>query len=592
VDINTKSSPLSLVFPFLTWWPEVNKGTVRADLMAGLTGAVIVLPQGVAFAMIAGMPPIYGLYTAMVVPVIAGLFGSSKHLVSGPTTAISLVVFASVSQLATPGSPEFIEKALTITLLAGIFQFVLGLARMGTLINFVSHVVVVGFTAGAALLIMESQLKHLLGLSIPSGQSFIETIKVIVTNVQNTNLTALGVGVFTLLTAIFSKKIFPRLPNLLIALVLGSLLALVLGGEAAGIRLVGEVPGRLPKPSLPDFSFGAISELSQSAFAIALLGLIEAVAIARSIGTKSQQQIDGNQEFIGQGLSNMVGSFFSCYAASGSFTRSGVNYEAGAKTPLAAIFAAVILLVIVLLVAPLLAYLPIAGMAGVIMLVGYNLIDFHFTKTVLKASRRQSTVLIITFLSTLILELEYAVYLGVIFSLIFYLQRTSTPHVATMSPNPERSNRRFIYVERKPLPECPQLKMLRVDGSLFFGSVFHIAAEIRRLTEEEDPGIKNLLILAKSINFVDIAGSEWLVQEAKRWEDKGGGLYVVGLKLVAQDSLVRGGYKKVIGEDHFFLTKEQAIPEIFEKLNKNICATCTRRIFLECAEVPLQLREN
>ncbi len=591
MQIDHKSSVVLHLFPFLKWWPEVNRSTLKADLIAGITGAVIVLPQGVAFAMIAGLPPIYGLYTAMITPVIAALWGSSKHLVSGPTTAISLLVFATVSQLATPGTEDFFSKALTITLLAGIMQFALGAARMGTLINFVSHVVVVGFTAGAALLIIESQFKHILGLSIPPGKSFVEVIEALAANLPHTNPYALAVGLFTFFVALLSKRFFPRIPNMLVALIGGSLLAFALGGESVGLKMVGEVPGRLPKPSLPDLSFSAITELAQSAFAIALLGLIEAVAIARSIGVKSQQQIDGNQEFIGQGLSNIVGSFFSCYAGSGSFTRSGLNYEAGAKTPLAAIFAAAILLIIVLFIAPLIAYLPIAGMAGVIILVGYNLIDFHFTKTVAKASKRQTTVLVITFLSTLLLELEYAVFIGVLFSLIFYLQRTSTPNVATMAPDPDKPGRRFTYLERKALPECPQLKILRIDGSIFFGSVTHISSEIRRLADETAPEARHLLILAKGVNFIDVAGSEWCVQEANRWKAKGGGLYFTGLKLIAQDSLIRGGFKKEIGYDHFFGTKEEALNAIFSKLDPNICAVCTHRIFLECQTLPPPVSE-
>ncbi len=577
---------LSNVFPFLHWWPEVNKQTVKADLFAGLTGAVIVLPQGVAFAMIAGLPPIYGLYTAMITPIIAALFGSSKHLVSGPTTAISLVVFAAVSKMATPGTEDFIAKALTITLLAGIFQFALGLARMGTLINFVSHVVVVGFTAGASLLIMKSQLKHLLGLTIPSGRPFFETLQAVFENIGQTNLWALGIGIFTLAIALLSQRFFPKIPNLLVALTLGSILAFFIGGEKVGLQLVGAVPGRLPSFSLPDFSFQSVSVLSQSAFAIALLGLIEAVAIGRSIGTKTHQQIDGNQEFIGQGLSNMIGSFFSCYAGSGSFTRSGVNYEAGAKTPLAAVFAALLLMILVLLIAPLIAYIPIAAMAGIILLVAYNLIDFHFLKTVMKASKRQTVVMLITFVSTLIVDLEYAVYLGVIFSLIFYLQRTSTPHVATMAPDKEDHSRRFRFIERKPLPECPQLKMLRFDGSIFFGSVFHIASEIRRLSEEEGHHVKHLLILAKGINFIDVAGAEWLVQESERWKENGGGVYFAGLKMIAQDSLIRGGYKAQIGEENFFNTKQEALNVLLDKMDKEVCAACTARIFLECENLP------
>jgi len=579
---------LPRVFPFLTWWPEVNKSTLKADLIAGVTGAVIVLPQGVAFATIAGLPPIYGLYTAMITPIIAALFGSSKHLVSGPTTAISLVVFAAVSQLgATPGTEEFIAKALTITLLAGIFQFLLGLGRMGTLINFVSHVVVVGFTAGAALIIMESQLKHLLGLSIPAGTSFVDTFEAIAANITNTNPYALGVGVFTLLLAILSKKQFPKIPNLLVALVGGSLLAAGLGHffgtEMMALKMVGEVPGRLPKPSVPDLSIASLIQLSQGAFAIALLGLIEAVAIARSIAVKSQQQIDGNQEFIGQGLSNIVGSFFSCYAGSGSFTRSGLNYEAGAKTPLAAVFAAVMLVVVVLLVAPLIAYLPVAAMAGVILMVAYNLIDFHFAKTVARSSKRQTIVMVITFVATLVADLENAVFIGVIFSLVFYLQRASTPNVAVMAPDPADAHRRFIYLERKLLPECPQVKVLRIDGSIFFGSVMHIAAEIRQLVDDEAPDVKNLLVIARGINFIDVAGSEWCVQEARRWKQKGGGLYFAGLKLNAQDTLIRGGFRAEIGEDHFFASKEDALRALVPKLDDEICLNCKLRIFRECA---------
>ncbi|MBK8563419.1 MAG: SulP family inorganic anion transporter [Saprospiraceae bacterium] len=589
--MNLADKVLQRIFPFLEWWPGVNKTTLRADLMAGLTGAVIVLPQGVAFATIAGLPPIYGLYTAMVTPIIAALFGSSRHLVSGPTTAISLVIFAALTQLgAEPGTDEFISKALTITLLAGFFQFILGVGRMGTLINFVSHVVVVGFTAGAALLIIQSQLKHLLGLEIPGGKSFVDTIRVLALNIQHSNPFAVGIGLFTLLLAILSKKLIPKIPNLLIALVGGSLLAFglmqLLGSEVVALKMVGEVKGRLPTPSLPDLSFGSLTQLAQSAFAIALLGLIEAVAIARSIAGKSQQQIDGNQEFIGQGLSNIIGSFFSCYAGSGSFTRSGLNYASGAKTPLAAVFAAVMLAVIVLLVAPLIAYMPVAAMAGVILIVAYNLIDFKFAKTVYRSSRRQSIVMAITFIATLVADLEMAVILGVMFSLIFFLQKASTPNVAVMSPDPNDSNRRFTYLLRKPLPECPQVKFVRIDGSIFFGSVNHVSNEIRELVDEQAPAVHTLVIVAQGINFIDVAGSEWCLQEAKRWKQKGGGLYFTGLKLIAQETMIRGGFREEIGEDHFFVSKELALKAIIPKLRDEICATCTKRIFQECVNKP------
>ncbi|HFA51822.1 MAG TPA: SulP family inorganic anion transporter [Bacteroidetes bacterium] len=579
-----KASLLPRIFPFLNWGREITRNTLKADFIAGLTGAVIVLPQGVAFAMIAGLPPIYGLYTAMVTPIIAALFGSSKHLVSGPTTAISLVIFASIGQLAEPGSPEFIQYALAVTLLTGVIQLALGLGRMGTLINFVSQVVVVGFTAGAAVLIMFSQLKHLLGLYIKSGNSLLKSLGLIADNIGQTNFYALAIGLGTLLVSILLRRFFPKIPNLLVGLILSTIAAYLIGGESVGLRLVGEVPNAIPSFSIPKIDYEHLPELLQSALAIAILGLMSALAIARSVAQKSGQKLDGNQEFIGQGLSNIVGGFFSCYVGAGSFTRSGVNYEAGAKTPLAAIFASILLLVILLFVAPLIAYLPIAGMAGVIMLVGYNLLDQRFMKTVAKTSKRQLAVLLVTFFSTLFLDLEYAVFVGVLTSLLFYLQQTSTPNVATMAPDPEHESRRFTYLKRKPLKECPQLKILRVDGSIFFGSLSHISSEITALTEDTPPETKFLLLQMKGVNFIDVAGCEWLVQEAKKWEEKGGGIYFTGLKKNAQDSLNRGGFKKTIGEDHFFQSKEMAIKTIYEKMDKSVCAACDTRIFIECRE--------
>ena len=392
---------LSSIFPFLLWWPRVNGKSLKADIMAGLTGAVIVLPQGVAFAMIAGLPPIYGLYTAMVTPVIAALFGSSWHLISGPTTAISLVVFATLTSYAEPNTPEFVQLALTLTFLAGVYQFVLGLIRMGTLVNFVSHTVIIGFTAGAAVLIATSQMKHLLGITLPKGGEFLHTWEFVFVQMGETNVYALGIGLATLVAAIAFRYFLPKWPYMLFAMVLGSILSIVIQGESHGVILVGELSAGLPPFAVPDLSGNTIRLLAGDAFAIALLGLIEAVAIARAIAVHTHQRIDGNQEFIGQGLSNLVGSFFSSYAGSGSFTRSGINHQAGAQTPLAAIFAAIFLALILLLVAPYAAYLPIPCMAGIILYVAYKLIDFHHIRDIFRSSRSETAILLVTFLATL-----------------------------------------------------------------------------------------------------------------------------------------------------------------------------------------------
>lgn len=571
---------LSRIFPFLAWWPLVTKQNLRADFLAGLTGAVIVLPQGVAFATIAGLPPVYGLYTAMITPIIAGLFGSSRHLISGPTTAISIVIMSSLSTHATPGSAEFIRLALTMTFFAGVYQFLFGLARLGSLVNFVSHTVVIGFTAGAAILIATSQLKHVLGIKIPAGESFAHVWLDIFKHIGEMNFSVFVVAMVTLIVALVIKKRFPMWPNLLIGMVIGAVLAQLLGGEKSGLHMIGAIPAHLPPFSLPDFSLATLRDIGTNAFAVALLGLIEAVSISRSIASKSHQRIDGNQEFIGQGLSNIVGSFFSSYAGSGSFTRSGINYSAGARTPFSAIFAAILLMLIVLLVAPLMAYLPIAAMGGVIMLVAYNLIDFHHIGKILKISKNETATLLITFFATLFLELEFAIYMGVLSSLLLFLSRTSTPEIVSLTPDPESPKNAMTNIARKPLPQCPQLKIIRIDMSIYFGSINHIQKTLNRIMDSER--IKHILIVSSSINFVDLAGAEMLSQEARRLRAMGGGLYFCNNKESVCDFLKKADFIEDIGVENFFPNKKEAIAAIYDKLDASVCERCTTRVFFEC----------
>ncbi len=578
----TNQSILAVLFPFLRWFRLVSKDSLKADFLAGLTGAVIVLPQGVAFATIAGLPPEYGLYTAMVTPIIAALFGSSYHLVSGPTTAISIVVFSAISHHAEPGTSEFIYQALTLTFLAGVYQLAFGLARLGALVNFVSHTVVIGFTAGAAILIATSQMKHIMGVFIPKGESFLHTWYDIYVAAGDINFYLVVIALSTLASAMLSKRLFPRVPNLLVGMVVGSLLALFLGKYTDTIQLVGEIPANLPPLSSPVFTFQTIKMLAPEAFAVALLGLIEAVSISRAVATKSNQRIDANQEFIGQGLSNIFGSFFSSYAGSGSFTRSGLNYEAGARTPLSAIFAAALLMGIVLLVAPLTAYLPIAAMGGIILLVAYNLIDFHHIKDVLKMSKSESVILLTTFFATLFLELEFAIYLGVLISLLFFLAKTSTPHIPTLSIDGDDSSsrRKFVPIDEKPLKQCPQLKIIRIDMSVYFGSINHIQNRISSIVESER--INHILIVGTGINFIDMAGAEALVSENNRLKEVNGGIYFVGLKPSVYEFAAKVNFVRNIGNDHFFDRKTVAIREIKKKLDASVCKECNALIFNEC----------
>jgi SulP family sulfate permease len=573
---------LNHIFPFLNWIHLVTWSTLKSDMLAGITGAVIVLPQGVAFATIAGLPPEYGLYTAMVTPVVAALFGSSMHLISGPTTAISIVVFSAVSQYAEPGTDQFISMVLTITFLAGVYQFVFGLVRMGVLVNFVSHTVVVGFTAGAAILIVTSQVKHVLGVEIPRGESFVHTWMDIWFLRGDVNYYVLIVGGVTLLSALLIKRFAPKVPPLLSSMIIGSMVAIALKGDQNGIALVGEIPARWPSFTSPDYSLSSIKLLAPQAFAIALLGLIEAVSISRSIATKSNQRIDANQEFIGQGLSNIVGSFLSSYAGSGSFTRSGVNYASGAKTPVSALFSALFLIIIVVLIAPWTAYLPVAAMGGVILVVAYNLIDMNAIRHVLKASKSETSVLLTTFFATLFLELEFAIYLGVLLSLVLFLARTSTPDIVSLAPDIDIDNNKNILVDVrvKPLNQCPQVKIIRIDMSVYFGSLNHIQNRISRIIENEK--CYHILILGSGINFIDLSGSEMLASEAERLKKLGGGLYFSSIKPSVYDFIGRSDFITKLGNDHFFDQKKGAIKAIYKNVDKDICANCKAQVFQEC----------
>ncbi|MGZ5152467.1 MAG: SulP family inorganic anion transporter [Burkholderiales bacterium] len=571
---------LTRLLPFLRWWPRVNRVTVRSDAIAGAIGAVVVLPQGVAFATIAGMPPEYGLYAAIVPAIVAALFGSSWHLVSGPTTAISIVIYSTMSTLAEPGTQAYVELVLLATFLTGVFQLAMGVGRLGVLVNFISHTVVIGFTAGAGLLIAASQIQHFFGIPMERGMSFAEAIQACVTRIETANWHITAVGVVTLLVGILVRLRYPKFPYMIAAMIAGSLFALgidFIGTHA--IPTVTALPAALPQFSSPPFSLEALRKTASIAVAITMLGLTEAASIGRALALRSEQRIDGNQEFIGQGLANIAGSFFSAYASSGSFNRSGLNYEAGAKTPLASVFAALILMVILLVVAPLARYLPIPAMAGILFLVAWGLIDYRAMRTIIRTSRSETAVLAVTLVATLTAQLEFAIYVGVLLSLMLYLSRTSRPSIVDVKPDPGEHS--YLFTTRSGLPDCPQLKIVRINGAIFFGAVDHVQGVLQRI-DADNPLQKHLLIDATGIHFVDVAGAEMLAQEAKRRRRLGGGLYLYRVNDDVMKLLTRGGYLDDIGKDNIFPARSRAVGFIYPNLDVETCRTCPRQIFREC----------
>ena len=559
--------------PFLSWAKQTTAATARQDAVAGLTGAILVLPQGVAYALIAGLPPEYGLYAAIVPAIVAALFGSSWHLISGPTAALSIVVFTTISPLAQVGSAAYISLVLTLTLMAGLFQLMLSLARMGSLVNFVSHSVVVGFTSGAAVVIATSQIKNALGLELQSSGNFILNWMAVADNILATHLPSLVIAALTLSTLIIIKRWRKKWPNMLIAMVVGSLatqgLQLTTWLDASQIALVGQIPSQLPPLSAPLMTWDLLRQLAPGAMALGLLGLVEAVSIARSVATRSGQRIHGNQEFIGQALSNILGSFSSSYATSGSFTRTGVNYEAGATSPLAALFAAIFLALIVLLFAPLAAYITLPSMAAILLIVAWSLIDWHHIKLIYRAGKNEAMVFNITFAATLLLPMEFAIYLGVLLSLVLYLRRTSKPNITALASS--SGAKKLVGAERSGLPECEAIKIIRIDGALFFGAVDYVQTALMAIPQ------KHVLIVASGINFIDLAGTELLANEARRLAAIGGGLYLCNLNGRVIKPIIRNGQLNTIGKRHIFATKAQALSAIDTKLRDHSCSGCENR---------------
>ncbi|MFT5929970.1 MAG: SulP family sulfate permease [Oceanospirillaceae bacterium] len=561
------------LLPFLSWAKTTTKASAQQDAMAGLTGAIIVLPQGVAYALIAGLPPEYGLYAAIVPAIVAALFGSSWHLISGPTAALSIVVFTTISPLAQAGTTTYISLVLSLTLMAGLFQLMLSLARLGSLVNFVSHSVVVGFTSGAAVVIATSQIKNALGLDLESSGNFILNWVAVVDNILATHLPSLVIATLTLCTLIIIKRWRKKWPNMLIAMVVGSIATQVLlltsWTDANQIALVGAIPSQLPPLSTPLMTWELIRQLAPGAMALGLLGLVEAVSIARSVATRSGQRIHGNQEFVGQALANILGSFSSSYATSGSFTRTGVNYEAGATSPLAALFAALFLALIVLLFAPLAAYITLPSMAAILLMVAWNLIDWHHIKIIYRAGKNEAMVFNVTFTATLLLPMEFAIYLGVLLSLVLYLRRTSKPNIIALASS--KGAKKLVPAQRSGLPECEAVKIIRIDGSLFFGAVDYVQTALMAISH------KHVLIVASGINFIDLAGTELLANEAKRLAAIGGGLYLCNLNGRVIKPIIRNGHLNTIGKRHIFATKALALSAIDAKLSDHSCAGCENR---------------
>ncbi|MDP4570970.1 SulP family inorganic anion transporter [Pseudomonas sp. LPH60] len=501
------------LLPFLGWLPQQTRASVGRDLLVGLSGAILALPQSIAYALIAGLPPEYGLYAAIVPVLIACLWGSSWHLICGPTAAISIVLYASVSPLAVPASEDYITLILLLTLLAGVFQWLLGLLRFGALVNFVSHSVVLGFTLGAAVVIALGQLPNLLGLDLPNQATALNSLSLLLEHLDAVDKPSLLLGLGTLIVGLGLKLLAPRWPSLLLSLVLSALVVWLLPGVFGHVKLVSAFVGRLPPLSPLPLDLDLVLRLLPSAVAVGMLGLVTSLSIARSLSARSEQLLDANQEVHAQGLSNMVGAFFSGYLSSGSFTRSGLSYEAGARSPLAGVFSALWVALFAVAGAGLIAHIPIPAMAGSILLICWGLVDHRGIRALFRVSRAEFVVMSLTCIATLLLELQTAIYAGVLASLFFYLKRTSQPRVQHSSEG--------------------DADILRVGGSIFFGASHYLQVRMQRCHAPK------LVIDARQINFIDYSGVAMLHQEARRLKRQDRSLTLRRARQTVKEELIK-----------------------------------------------------
>ena len=559
---------------------------LRADVLAGLTNAAVVLPQGIAFAVIAGLPPEYGLYTSMIPAAAAALFGSSMVMVSGATTALSALLFSSLSGLAPLGSEAYVSLVLVSTLMVGIFQFAAGIARLGRLVSFVSHSVLVGFTAVAALLIAISQLSGALGIDMAPGGTVIERLLGLARHIDRVEPRALAVAGVTLAAQVLISRYIRWLPSFIVALGVGAGLAWVLGGASAGIAMIGPISAPLPHFTLPDISFATIALVVPGAAAIATLGLVEAITIGRSFAHRRGETFDANREVVGQALSNLIGGFFQCYASSGSFTRSGVNAEAGARTPLAAILASLFLALFLVAFSRAIVLIPYPAIAGLILYVSWRLIQFDEIRHILRSSRAETTVLGLTAAGGLFVSLEASIYVGVIASFAVFMWQSARPDLVVMAPTTSDSGRRkFRNARLHGLPQCPQLVTIRLDGPLYFGSVDHVSMAFRAVEaqSEHPPAI---VLALKGGGSIDLAGADMLIREIRRTRRRGNTFRIVALYPPLIRDLERFGVVAELGQDNLFVSKGDAIAAATRFMRPEICATCKARVFLECGDLP------
>ncbi|MGQ9839899.1 MAG: SulP family inorganic anion transporter [Anaerolineae bacterium] len=561
----------------------IRREHLRPDAMAAVTVTLIVLPQAMAYALLADLPPQAGLYAAILASIVAALWGSSNHLQTGPTNTSSLLTLSALATIATPGTPEHLAAAGLLAVMAGVLRVVMGLANLGLLVRFVSDAVIVGFTAGAGVLIAANQLRNLLRLNVPATAELLETAQVMMPKLGEAHLPSLALGVGAMALILLLRRLNRHLPGPFIALVVA---AAAVGVSGLDVKVIGRLPAALPPfTPLPITDLGLIGRLSTSALSIGAIGLVEALSIARVLAAQTGQRLDSNQEFIGQGMANIACGFFAGYPVSGSFVRSTVNLQAGAVSPLSNILTGLLVLMATLALGPVAAYIPLPALAGVLILSAYSLIDRHEMARIWRGGGTDRLTMIVTLIATLMLPLHFAVMAGILMSLGGYLLQTSTPRVVPVLPAGG-----FRHFEHQPDQQpCPQLGIVEIQGDLYFGAAQHVEAEMHRHMTGH-PGQRFLLLRMQGVHHCDISGIHALETIVRAYREQHGDVFLTRVRPQVLTEMRVSGFWSLLGHDRL-LPEDSAISHLFHHvLDPAVCIyECPVRAFLECQNLPKQL---
>ena len=553
--------------PFLGWIGELGKGeTLKADVMAGVTVALVLVPQSMAYAQLAGLPPYYGLYASFLPPMVGAFFGSSRQLATGPVAVVSLLTAASLEPLAVAGSEGFLAYAIILAILVGLFQITLGLLKLGVVVDLLSHPVVVGFTNAGAIIIATSQLSKLFGVSVEKAAHHYETVyNTVQAAITSPHWPTVWMAVLAIAIMVGMKKFRPRWPNVLVAVAVTTVLAWLAGFKQAGGAVVGTIPEGLPKLVIPDFDWDTVTQLLASAVVISLIGFMEAIAIAKAMAARTRQRLDTNQELVGQGLSNLVSGLFSGYPVSGSFSRSAVNIEAGALTGFSSIVTGVVVGLTLLFLTPLLYYLPTATLGAVIIMAVIGLVKIEPVIHAWRAQPSDAVVSIITFVLTLYLapHLEWGILTGVVLSLVVFVVRSMRPRVAEVSRLKDGTMRDITV---HPLPVSPEIAVVRFDGSLYFGNAGYFESEILEVVARHGDALKYIILDAEGINQIDATGEGVLSHLVTRLRSNGIEIYVARMKKQFMDVIKRTHLTEKMGRGNFHARVDTALAHAWDEL--------------------------